>query len=104
MLKYTPTTVLETLDTFELETDGSMSYYTEGELVMACKMNFLNYPLDTQICHVQFSSSSFLVDQVLYSLTLEYNPSEQRALQYDVSVKLFILLTYISLDLTIHFR
>ena len=84
LTKYNPLIALQKLESFELQVDGNISYYAEGKLTIACHMNFIDYPMDKQLCKIQFGSTMYKIELVKFIGSITYTREHQRALQYHV--------------------
>ncbi len=51
---------------------------------MKCIMDYSNYPFDSQKCSVQFGSTAYSDDQMVFSGSFEYKHENQRDIQYKV--------------------
>ena len=64
----------------------NFSLYFEGQFTTVCNMNFEYFPLDSQKCSIRFGSVSQQNDVIEYDGAIVFDPKNQRALQYSVSI------------------
>ena len=72
--------VLEPLSAFSYYTDGRLLHYATSEIQVSCKMDFSDFPMDTQICIFAVGSSNYVESQVrtFYFFLRTYNLQRHR--------------------------